>query len=164
LKRSITQTIPHDSPGDSSFLVPKISEKNEVNPNGGAKCTCGRLNRRTVESDVNVVQSQVYDTERPPLFAVCLREDFIMNILGRVMQRPVVHPSVCLSHAGIASKWLHASAQLTPHGSQEILVFFSPETLTKFECDLPLWEHQRRGGDFRPVCRNISESVQIHLL
>jgi len=26
-KRKITQTAPHDSPGDSSFLVPKISAK-----------------------------------------------------------------------------------------------------------------------------------------
>ena len=46
-----------------------------------------------------------------------------MNILGRVMQWPVVRPSVCLSHVGIASKWLHAFAQLTPYDSQGIIVF-----------------------------------------
>jgi len=76
-KCSITQIMPHDSPG--TFLTPKISAKlKQDHPNRGAKCRCHRLNagvvadnwRLSMQSVVNWAQSQVYHTEHPcSLFA-----------------------------------------------------------------------------------------------
>jgi len=48
-KRRITQTTPHDSPRDSSFLMPKISAKLTVTANGGTKCRWGRLKLATFD-------------------------------------------------------------------------------------------------------------------
>jgi len=39
-KHRITQTMPHDSPGTPSFLMPKVSAKlKRGHPTGGAKCS-----------------------------------------------------------------------------------------------------------------------------
>jgi len=81
-KRRIAQTTPHDSSGSLVFRY-RRSRQNSNIPNWGAKCRWGRLNLETFDktryksktstgaSVVNLVQSQVYHTERP-LFAARL--------------------------------------------------------------------------------------------
>jgi len=73
-KHRITQTTPNNSLGTRSFLMPKISAKLRRGhpPNIVAKCRWGRLNagvvaahwRLSTRNVVNLVQSQVYDTEQ----------------------------------------------------------------------------------------------------
>jgi len=84
-KHRITQTTPRE-PRDSSFLMPKISVKlKRGHPQRRRQTQVGqvkigdfrqitRYNSKTstVANVVNLVQSQVYHTERPPLFAVRL--------------------------------------------------------------------------------------------
>jgi len=77
--RRIAQTTPHDSPV-VSWCRRSRQNSNGVTPNGGAKCRWGRLTlatfdkskTSTVASVVNLVRSQVYNTERSPLFAARL--------------------------------------------------------------------------------------------
>ena len=84
-KRRITQATPHDSSGTLVFCCRRSRQNsNGVIPKGGAKCRWGRLNvnflqitrynskTSTVASVVNLVRSQVYHSERPPLFAARL--------------------------------------------------------------------------------------------
>jgi len=80
------QTVPRGSTGTLVFwcLRPR-QNSSRVTPNGGAKCrldrlkigdfwqiTCYNSKTLTIASVVNFVRWQVYHTERPPLFAVCL--------------------------------------------------------------------------------------------
>jgi len=79
-KSRITQTTSHDSLGTLVFSCrrSKLKRDHPQGPNGGANCRWGRLNWRLsintsiVASVVNLVRSQVYHTERPPLFAARL--------------------------------------------------------------------------------------------
>jgi len=50
LLKQITLTTPRDSPGDFSFLIPKILAKfHRDHPQGGAKCRWGRLKSATFD-------------------------------------------------------------------------------------------------------------------
>jgi len=84
-KRRIAQTMSHDNPGTLGFWCQRSQQNsNGGTPNGGTKCRWGmlklatfdktRCNSKTltVASIVNLVWSQVYHSERPPLFAAYL--------------------------------------------------------------------------------------------
>jgi len=86
-KHRITQTTPHDSTGNLVFGYRRSRQNsNRITPNGGAKFKCRwdmlklRLSTNicynskmtTVASIFNLVRSQFYHIERPPLFAACL--------------------------------------------------------------------------------------------
>ena len=86
-KRRITQTMPHDSRGTLDFWCRRSRQNPNVVtpvtvevPNAGGvvkigdfrQITCCNSKSSTVASIINLVQSQVYHTERPPLFAARL--------------------------------------------------------------------------------------------
>jgi len=82
-KRRIMQTMPYDSP---VFWCRRSQQNSKgITPSGGAKCrwgqvkignfrqiTCYDSKTSTVASIVNLFRSQIYYTERPPLFAARL--------------------------------------------------------------------------------------------
>jgi len=76
-KRRSTQTTPHDSPGTLVYSCRRSRQNsNGVTHNGGAKCRWGRLKLATFDKSLAITRkhrsSQVYHTERPPLFAARL--------------------------------------------------------------------------------------------
>ena len=74
-----------------------------------------------------------------------------------------VRLSVCLSHAGILSKWLNVLSDfVSPSGSQTILVF-PYQTIAIFRRRPPYGGIECKGyenHDFRPISRFISEMMQ----
>jgi len=83
VKLTITQTTAHDSSGNLVFCCWRSRQNSTgIFPNGGAKCRwvgvdfrqITRYNSKTwtVVSVVNLVRSQVYHIERPPLFVARL--------------------------------------------------------------------------------------------
>jgi len=58
-KRRITQTTPHDSPWGLKVFWCRRSRQNSngVTPNGGAKCTYGRLKLATFDKPLAVAQN-----------------------------------------------------------------------------------------------------------